>query len=465
MTCQIVLDIPENIFRAYDIRGVVEESFTPNSLYTIGLALGSEAKQRGHQQFVVGRDGRLSGPVLVRALIDGILASGCDVTNVGEVPTPLVYYATKVFPANSAAVLTGSHNPPNYNGVKMIIGDETLAGEDIMKLYRRIKKQDFVFGKGREEKVEIIENYLIRVTSDVKLARPLKIVIDCGNGVGGKVAPRLFKKLGCEVIELFCEVDGNFPNHHPDPSEPKNLKDLILAVKKHQADLGLGFDGDADRVGVVTEEGEVIAADRLLMLLGSDILKKYPHATILYDVKATKYLPQYLKKLGGNPVMVRTGHSFLKAKIKETNAELAGEVSGHIFYNDGRRWFGFDDGLDSAARFLEVISQGKKAVGKIFSKLPSGITTPELKLPISEEEKFSFMEKFIARASFSNGEITTIDGLRVDFSDGFGLIRPSNTTPFLILRFEGDNEKALQRIENLFRKELLAVDPNLKLPW
>lgn len=459
---KVVKTIPNEIFRAYDIRGIVDEGFIPDNIYTIGLAIGSETIERGESIIAIGRDGRLSGPELLAAMEAGILASGCNVVNIGEVTTPILYYAAATMKSQSGAMLSGSHNPPNYNGIKIVISDETLYDAAIQKLYQRIINQDFKFGTGKAEKVEIIDDYMQRIVGDVKLTRPLKVVIDCGNGVGGKVAPKLFRELGCDVTELYCEVDGNFPHHHPDPSVPANLKDLVALVKTKNADLGLAFDGDADRVGVVTGKGEIIAADRLLMLFAIDLLSRHPESTIIFDVKCTRHLAEQIAKHHGIPLMYKTGHSLIKSKMKEIGALLAGEMSGHMFIKE--RWFGFDDGIYVAARFAEMLAGGKKSCSEIFAALPNSINTPELKVSIDEAQKFSFMEKFVQNAKFPGGQINKIDGLRVDYSNSFGLVRPSNTTPCLVMRFEGDTALALKRIQNAFKEQLLLLDPKLQLP-
>lgn len=459
---KIVNVIPQEIFRAYDIRGIVTENFTADNVYTIGMAIGSEAQARGKNTIVVGRDGRLSGPELLQALIAGILASGCNVTNVDEVTTPVLYYAAYITESQSGAMLSGSHNPPNYNGIKIVIGGETLYGDAIQKLYQRIVQQDFKIGSGQVNNITIIDDYIQRVVSDVKLLRPLKVVIDCGNGVGGKVAPQLFRKLGCEVIELYCDVDGNFPHHHPDPSVPKNLEELIVVVKKQQADVGLAFDGDADRVGIVTETGEIIAADRLLMLFAIDFLTRHPGITIPFDVKCTRHLATQITKHGGVPLMYKTGHSMIKSKMRELGTLLAGELSGHMFIKE--RWYGFDDGIYVAARFLELLVQANKKCSEVFAALPNSINTPELKISIAEADKFLFMENLVHNAKFSGGKINTIDGLRVDYDNGFGLVRPSNTSPYLTMRFEGDTAEDLKRIQDIFKEQLLLINPTLQLP-
>jgi phosphomannomutase/phosphoglucomutase len=460
-TYKVVNNISKEIFRAYDIRGIVSESFTPNNIYTIGLAIGSEALARGQETLVVGRDGRISGPELLQALSLGIMASGCNVVNIGEVTTPILYYATAT-EFRSGAMLSGSHNPPDYNGIKIVLDRETLYGEEIQKIYRRIINQEFKAGQGSFSQQEVIDNYIKRITSDVKLASPLKVVIDCGNGVGGKVAPLLFRMLGCQVTELYCEVDGRFPNHHPDPSVPKNLNDLIKLVGEIKADLGLAFDGDADRVGIVTDQGEIIAADRLLMLFATDFLTRHPGITIPFDVKCTKHLAEEISAHGGTPLMYKTGHSLLKAKMEEIGALLAGELSGHIFIKE--RWFGFDDGVYVAARFLEILTKAKITAHELFAKIPNSVSTPELKIEIPEERKFKFMEELIKTAKFPGGKVNTMDGVRVDYEDGFGLVRPSNTTPVLTVRFEGYSVQSLERIKKTFKEQLLQLDPTLRLP-
>jgi len=455
--------LSNSIFRAYDIRGIVGQTLTPDVVYAIGLSIGSEARARKQQTVVVGRDGRLSGPQLIKALSKGLCDSGCDVIDVGAVPTPVLYFATYYLKTHSGVMLTGSHNPPDYNGLKIMLDGETLADKAIYKLYERIQTRDFTQGQGQLTTHEIIPAYIERITSDIKLARPLKVVVDCGNGIAGSVAPQLLKKLGCEVIELFCEVDGNFPNHHPDPSEPKNLQDLIKTVRAQKADVGLAFDGDADRLGVVTEQGEIIWADRQLMLFAKDILTRNPGAQIIFDVKCTSHLAKVIRENGGEPIMWKTGHSLIKAKLRETQAAMAGEMSGHLFFKE--RWYGFDDGIYSAVRLLEILAKDKRSISTIFKALPDSVNTPELKLPMAEERKFAFMEDFKNQAKFNNGTANTIDGLRVDFADGWGLIRPSNTTPYLILRFEASDEAGLKRIQALFREQLLALDNQLKLPF
>jgi phosphomannomutase/phosphoglucomutase len=455
--------IPKEIFRAYDIRGIVDETFTDDNIYTIGLAFGSEVLERGQNKIVVGRDGRLSGPRLSKALIAGILASGCDVIDIGEVTTPILYYMAAIMDSHSGVMLSGSHNPPNYNGIKMVIDGDTLYGEAIQNIYQRIVGQNFKFGAGKSTPTPIINDYVQRVVSDVKLEKPLKIIIDCGNGVGGIVAPKLFRELGCDVTELYCKVDGNFPNHQPDPSVPKNLDDVVKAVKEKGADVGLAFDGDADRVGVVTEKGEIITADRLLMLFALDILTRHPGETITFDVKCTKHLAEQIAKHGGKPLMYKTGHSLIKAKMKESGSLFAGELSGHMFIKE--RWYGFDDGIYVGARFLEILTKSGKTCSEIFAELPNSVNTPELKIPVAEDKKFPLMERIVKETKFPGGKISTIDGVRVDYDYGFGLVRPSNTSPYLTMRFEGNTEMDLDRIKAIFKEQLLKIDPELQLPY
>jgi phosphomannomutase/phosphoglucomutase len=458
---KMILD--RSIFRAYDIRGIANQQLTVEGVYAIGQVLGSLVLEKGEKWLSVGRDGRISGPELVKALRDGILASGCNVIDIGLVPTPLLYFSTHILETRSGVMLTGSHNPAEYNGLKMVIGGETLSEQDIQTLYHRATNKQVKHGQGQLQQIDITENYLTRIVDDVKINRPLKIVIDCGNGVAGNIAPELFKRMGCEVIELFCEVDGRFPNHHPDPSQIENLQDLIRTVKETNADIGLAFDGDADRLGIVTCDGEIIWPDRQLMLFAQAILAYQAHAKIIYDVKCTSHLATVIRALGGEPIMWKTGHSLIKKKLAETNAAIAGEMSGHIFFKD--RWYGFDDAMYAGARLLEIISAIDMNSAEIFNQIPNSVNTPELKVHIADEEKFLLMDKIVLQADFSDAEIITIDGLRVNFSDGWGLVRSSNTTPCLVLRFEAETEKALARIQDLFRQYLLSIKADLVLSF
>lgn len=452
-----------SIFRTYDIRGIVGKSLTEEAVFLIGKAVGALLHEQGENTLVVARDGRLSSPTLIETLCAGIQSTGCHVQDIGMVPTPVLYFATQVL-ATSGVMLTGSHNPAEYNGIKIVIQGATLSDHEIKALYHRIIAKQFYQGRGTRERINIEERYLHRITSDVHLARPLSIVIDAGNGVTGMIAPTLFKALGCTVHELFCEVDGHFPHHHPDPSQTENLQALIHEVKKKKADVGLAFDGDGDRLGVVTGSGQIISADRLLMLFARTLLAKHPHAKIIFDVKCTNNLVTLIRSLGGEPIMWKTGHSLIKAKMIEAKAELAGEMSGHIFFKD--RWYGFDDALYAGARLLEMIAQHETSSDDLFSTIPNSLITPELKISVSEDEKFQLMQDLINDAHFTKAtEVNTIDGLRVNFTDGWGLVRPSNTTPYLILRFEALNEAALKHIQTLFRDWILSVRPNLSLPF
>ena len=463
MLRELNASIDRSIFRAYDIRGVAETQLTEQIVYALGRAIGSMAIESGDKRIALGRDGRLSGPKLSQALCEGLLTTGCDILDIGIVPTPLLYYATHMMDTRSGVMLTGSHNPAEYNGLKIMIGGKPLAEQNIQALYERIVENKFVQGHGDRYELDIIERYITRVTRDVQLARPLKIVVDCGNGVAGSVAPNLFRQMGCEVHELFCDVDGHFPNHHPDPSQTENLQDLIRTVKETGADIGLAFDGDADRLGVVTTSGEVIWPDRQLMVFAKEILSRCPGSKIIYDVKCTNHLVKVIHDAGGVPIMWKTGHSLIKAKLAETQAALGGEMSGHIFFKD--RWYGFDDAIYSGARLLEILAKISGNSDTLFQDIPNSVNTPELKIYVDESEKFALMDRLVESANFSTAEVVTIDGLRVNFADGWGLVRPSNTTPCLVLRFEAESEKVLQKIQQVFREFLLAVKADLVLPF
>lgn len=457
------VNAPASIFRAYDIRGVVGKTLTEEIVYNIGLAIGSEAFARGQQTIIVGRDGRLSGEKFSEALSNGLCAAGRDVVDIGQVPTPLVYFATHYLNTGSGVMVTGSHNPPNYNGLKMVLKGETLAERDIQLLRRRIEKGDFTNGSGSLRRQDVIADYIATVVNEVQLARPLKVVVDCGNGVAGAVVPLLLRTLGCELIELYCEVDGHFPNHHPDPSQLENLRDLITAVTQHRADLGLAFDGDGDRLALVDGHGKVIWPDRQMMLYAKDVLNRNPGATIIFDVKCSRQLAKYITKHGGQPLMWKTGHSLIKRKMKETGALLAGEMSGHIFFKE--RWFGFDDAMYAAARLLEILAAEQRSVVEVFQSLPDSVSTPELRVDLSEGQQRVFMARLLETADIKGAVLTTIDGIRADFEDGWGLVRASNTTPSLILRFEANTETALKRIIEEFRKLMHKVDPKVNLPF
>jgi len=455
--------LPPEIFKAYDIRGIVGKTLTPDIVERIGQAIGSEASARQHPRVVVGRDGRLSGPDLVAALSRGLAAAGCEVIDIGMVPTPVVYFATHHLGTHTGVAVTGSHNPPDYNGLKMMIAGVTLSGEAIQQLRARIENCELVSGNGHIGQTDVRAAYLNRIAGDVKLARKMKIAVDCGNGVAGELAPQLYRRLGCDVTELYCQVDGTFPNHHPDPAKPENLKDLIAEVTRGGYDVGLAFDGDGDRCGVISPDGSIIWPDRQMILYARDVLARHPGGEIIYDVKCSRTLDAEIRKAGGRPTMWKTGHSFIKAKLKETGALLAGEMSGHTFFKE--RWFGFDDGLYTGARLLELLSRDTRTPLDIFHSLPNTVNTPELNLKFAEGEHYALMKKLLDRADFPDAKVTTIDGLRVDFNDGFGLVRASNTTPVLVFRFEADNEAALTRIQQRFRTLLENTQSGLHLPF
>jgi phosphomannomutase/phosphoglucomutase len=453
----------KEIFKAYDIRGIVGKTLTAESVEAIGRAIGSEAIERKSSAVCIGRDGRLSGPELSGALARGLQQTGVDVIDVGRVTTPILYFAAHHFGTGSGVMVTGSHNPPDYNGLKMMLAGETLSGDQISALRTRIENADLCSGNGTISEREITEAYFDRITSDIKLARPMRIVVDCGNGIAGAFAPELYKRLGCEVEELFCEVDGTFPNHHPDPSQPENLTDIIEALRGGDAEIGLAFDGDGDRLGVITREGNIIFPDRQLMLFAADVLSRKPGSEILFDVKCTRNLAPWIRKHGGKPTMWKTGHSFMKAKLKETGSPLGGEMSGHIFF--GERWYGFDDGLYAGARLLEYLT-AQQDVKAVFDQLPDSVNTPELQIKLSEGENYAFIDSLRESAQFPGAtEIIKMDGLRVEYPDGFGLARASNTTPVVVLRFEADDDAALARIQEEFRKVLLQTRPDVQLPF
>ena len=457
------MTVPAEIFRAYDIRGIVGRTLTVEGTRLIGRALGSVGRERGAATFAVCRDGRLSGPDLANALMEGLNAAGADAIDIGMGPTPLAYFAAHHLGCGSCVAVSGSHNPPEYNGLKIVVGGNALYGEEIQDLRKRIEAGRFSTGTGKRTQASVLDAYVERIAGDVKLARKFRVAIDCGNGVAGMLAPRLYRRLGCEVTELFCEVDGNFPNHHPDPAQPKNLVDLIKTLKTGDAELGLAFDGDGDRLGVVTKDGEIIYADRQLMLLAKDVLSRNPGAEIIYDVKSTRLLPQYIARHGGKPMIWKTGHSLIKAKLKETGALLAGEMSGHTFFKE--RWYGFDDALYGGARLLEVLSKEKDA-NQALKTLPNAPSTPELHWALEEGEPHALVAKLQASKPFPGAErVVTIDGVRVEYADGFGLARASNTTPTIVMRFEADNTAALERIKRDFRAALQPLKPHAPLPY
>jgi phosphomannomutase/phosphoglucomutase len=456
--------LPTSIFRAYDIRGVVGQTLNERIIFEIGRAIGSEAQDQGQHTVIVARDGRHSGAAFSRALSDGLMASGCDVLDIGMVPTPVLYFATYFLGSNSGVMITGSHNPSDYNGLKIVINGSALSGDGIAGLRERIERGNLKQGQGVLHEQDLLPDYIERIVDDVQLSRPLKLVVDCGNGVAGVVAPALFQALGCDVTPLYCKVDGDFPNHHPDPGKPENLADLITAVRERKADLGVAFDGDGDRLGVVDATGKIIWPDRLLMLLARDVLSRQPGADVIYDVKSSRHLADEILSYGGRPIMWKTGHSLIKAKMRETGALLAGEMSGHLFIKE--RWYGFDDGLYSCARLLELLSSEPMSVTEVFAGLPESVSTPELNITFAHEgENFALMEKLAEGVDFPDAKVVDIDGLRIEFEDGWGLVRPSNTTPSLVFRFEANSDASLERIQRQFHDWLLVTEPGLQLPF
>ncbi|MCX7946204.1 MAG: phosphomannomutase/phosphoglucomutase [Hydrogenophilus sp.] len=458
------ISIPDaTIFKAYDIRGVVDQTLTESAAYAVGLALAAEARARHVAEIVIGRDGRLSGPRLAVALTDGLTAGGVAVTDIGAVPTPVVYFAADYLGTRSCVAVTGSHNPPEYNGFKMVLGGETLFGPLIADLRRRLVVADLYRAPtpAPRRALDLIPAYLERIALDVRLDRPIKVAVDCGNGIAGAVAPHLLTRVGAQVTPLFCDVDGTFPNHHPDPSKPENLQHLIAVVRTTDVELGLAFDGDGDRLGLVTKSGRIIYPDRQLMLFAADLLTRHPGATILYDVKCTRLLARWIRDHGGVPLMWKTGHAFIKGKLKETGALLAGEMSGHLFFKE--RWYGFDDALYAAARLLEIVARHPNP-SALLEALPEAHATPEINLKMAEGEPHALVEQLQARGTFPGAsEVLTIDGVRVEYPDGFGLVRASNTTPVLVLRFEADTPAAMARIRAEIGKALAAVWPTLDL--
>lgn len=455
---------PDHYFRSYDIRGRVTEAFTPELSRSIGRAIGSEARSRAIPRIAVGRDGRLSSPALAEALIAGITASGVDVLDCGLVPTPLLYYVAYQECAGSGVMVTGSHNPPEDNGVKMVLGYETLAEGAVQALKQRILGGDYVAGRGRVELIAPAAGYVDRIIDTIRLMRPLKVAVDCGNGAAAPLIAPLMHGLGCELLPLYCEVDGNFPHHHPDPSQPDNLADLIALVVREGADIGLAFDGDGDRLGVVDSGGNIIWPDRLLMLLARDVLARHPGGEVIFDVKCSAHLPRVIRAAGGIPVQWKTGHSLLKARLAQSEAQIAGELSGHIFIKE--EWYGFDDALFAAARLLAIVAGQGQTSAALFAELPDAISTPELRVTIDEGEASALMARLIDHADeLGEGARTTIDGLRIDYADGWGLVRASNTTPCLTLRFEAESESALRRIEQRFRGLLERARPGLEIPF
>ena len=456
------MDVSPSIFRAYDIRGVVKTDLRPDVVELIGKAVGTLYPDC--TDVVVGRDGRLTSKELADKLIAGLRATGTNVIDIGEVPTPVLYYATHALETGSGLMVTGSHNPPEYNGIKMMMSEMTLFGDMIQDILSCIQTADFRTGRGELKQVDILNDYIDTITNEVRLKRPMSIAIDCGNGVAGPAAIKLFAQMGCQVKELFCDIDGNFPNHHPNPSEPENLADLINTVTNKKLDLGLAFDGDGDRVGIVDEHGEVLWADRQMMLYAHDVLSRNPGAEIIFDVKSSRNLANFINNAGGKATMWKTGHSFIKNKMKETGALLAGEMSGHIFFKE--RWFGFDDGLYSAARMLEILATDNRPVSEIFNDLPNDVSTPEITVHLDNDgAQHEFIEKFIQQSNFTGAALSTIDGVRADFDYGWGLVRASNTTPSLVIRFEAESDEKLNQLKNDFKAQIHAVDASINLPF
>ncbi|WP_409524247.1 phosphomannomutase/phosphoglucomutase [Nitrincola sp. MINF-07-Sa-05] len=454
-------DFNRDVFRAYDIRGIVGVDLSDALVWHLGRAFAAEAQAQNINTVLVAADGRLSGPGLKRILTTGLQAGGCDVIDIGYVPTPVLYYAAHQHADMTGIMITGSHNPADYNGFKMMLGGQTLSGDEIQALRHRIEQQNYTEGNGTTSEQSVSEDYLQRICSDITLTRPLKVVVDCGNGIPGELAPELLTRLGCEIIPLFCDVDGTFPNHHPDPGKLKNLQDVIAAVAEHGADIGLAFDGDGDRVGVVTNKGHVVYPDRVMMMFAEDVLSRNPGAEILFDVKCSRLLPQVIVQAGGKATMWKTGHSLIKRKMKESGALLAGEMSGHIFFKE--RWYGFDDGLYSAARLLEILARESECADTLFRRYPEDISTPELNITVRDDNKFMLINE-LQQVAFPDGNVSHIDGVRVDYPDGWGLVRASNTTPVLVLRFEAESSEALNRIRRQFQSCLHQIDATLDIP-
>ncbi|MCX4187657.1 phosphomannomutase/phosphoglucomutase [Methylophaga sp. OBS4] len=464
MNQSAVMTLPdEEIFKAYDIRGIVGQQLNAEVMQQLGQAMGSEAVDQGQTKLVVGRDGRLSSDSLTQAFVKGVASAGCDVIDIGCVPTPMVYFACEYLQTNTGAVITGSHNPADYNGLKMVIAGKTLAGKAVHRLYERIKDRRLKTGHGQVSQQDITADYIEHLKSDITIRRSMNVVVDCGNGVAGSVVPELLRALGCQVTELFCEVDGNFPNHHPNPGQPENMQDLIKAVQSHEAELGLAFDGDGDRLGVVDAEGNIIWPDRLLILLAQDVLAREPGATIIYDVKSTNLLEEIISRAGGQPIMSPSGHSVIKNKMIEVDAKLAGEMSGHLFFRD--RWYGFDDALYSAARLLEFLAADplERTPTQVFAALPRRVTTPEIIVDMPVGESHRFIEQLQANIEFIGGQISTVDGVRVDYPNGWGLVRASNTVPGLTLRFEASSKEEMEQIKQAFIQQMLQIKPTLSL--
>ena len=451
------MQLNQNIFRANDIRGIAYEDLTEEVVQSLGKALGSEAIDRNVQEFIVGRDARLSSPQIFDWLSSGIISTGCNVIDIGIVTSPMFYHSTYELNSSSGVVITGSHNPGNYNGFKIVFNNHSTSSEEILHLKQRILEENFRKGKGISKKEDIKETYIIRILGSIKLNKNLSISIDCGNGAAGVVAKEVYERLGCNVIELYGEPDGSFPNHHPDPSKLENMEDLIKNVKENDSAVGLAFDGDADRLGVISPKGEMIFPDRQMIMFSRQVIQSSPNANIVFDVKCSKLLSDEIEKLKGKPLICKTGHTFIKQKIRETNALLGGEMSGHIFFND--RWPGFDDGIYAGARMLEIIANSEQEDS--FVTVPNMLSTPEINIPAADEEKFQIVKKFIENSNFNDAKIVSIDGIRVEFEKGWGLLRPSNTSPYLVLRFEAETNDDLNEIKEIFYLGLKSIKPNI----
>ena len=449
------VQINEHIFRANDIRGVAYEDLTEEVVHLLGRSLGSETLSRGIDELIIGRDGRVSSPEIMNWLSSGILSTGCNVIDIGIVTSPMFYHSTFELRASSGVIITGSHNPAEYNGFKIVFKNQSTSSDEILLLKRRILNGEFFSGEGKVDKAEIKESYINRIVESIKLSKSLDISIDCGNGAAGVVAKEVYERLGCNVIELYGDPDGLFPNHHPDPSKEENMLDLIDSVSKNNSAVGLAFDGDADRLGVVSPKGEMIYPDRQMILFSRQVLDSNPGGAVVFDVKCSKLLPDEISLLGGNPLICKTGHTFIKQKIRETSALLGGEMSGHIFFND--RWPGFDDGIYAGARMLEIIAKSEDK--NVFESVPNMISTPEINIAAADDRKFEIVDRFIKDSKFENANTIDIDGIRVEFDKGWGLLRASNTSPFLVLRFEAETEEDLEEIKEMFYLNLRRIEP------
>lgn len=462
---KVVAESAPTIFKANDIRGIVGKTLSNEVVFDIGRALGSEAKEQNISTITIGRDARPSSSELSESLAKGINSTGIDVLDLGLVPSPIIFFVAHHSEGKTGVIVTGSHNPSEYNGLKIILKGDVVAGEKLQKIAQRIDKKDYFVGKegSVEQNSLFVNEYIGIISEDVHIARSMKVVVDCGNGAAGKIAPELLRTLGCEVVELFCEIDGTFPNHHPDPGKPENLTDLMNAVQEHQADIGIAFDGGGNRLGVIDCKGNIIWPDQLMMLFSKEVLALKPGSEIIYDVKCSRHLGEQIVKKGGRPLMWKSGHSFIREKIKETKAILAGEMSGHIFFND--RWFGFDDALYAASRLIEILSEDSRNSDEVFADFPKSENTPEFIIPLTEEENTHIMQRLFSEANFTEGKIIDTDGMRVEFTDGWGLVRTSTNMPALTLRFEASTVEALQQIQSQFKDLLVKVKPDITIPF